>query len=113
MDSFIPSLGRFFKREQHRQQFLIKSSLVHHTAEETRIKMRENLLSITERGTTLNDMEDKANAMEFESRLFYLQTLPWYKKWWYWFSRCDRRCCCCVPAWWIGIGVSKNSLDAL
>ena len=103
MDTFIPALGQFFEKEREKQQFLVKTSLIQKDVEDTRDKMAENITLVVDRGETLDDLEDKAVKMEEESRQFYLATLSWYQRWWYWLKRCDKRCCMCVPGWWINV----------
>ena len=78
--------------KDHAQQNLIKTDQIQWTLDEVWLMMFNNMGNIVERGNTLDTAEEKATELQESSKLFYIHTLPWYKRWWQqWF------CCCCCP----------------
>lgn len=69
------------------------------TLDETRVKMSEVLQKAVERGSTLNELEKRADYLEITSSFFLDDTLPWYRRWF----RCNTRYIpfyyCCTRRW--------------
>lgn len=65
------------------QQILVKLSLI-------RSKVIDILVNISERGVSVDTLEERSAELNETSNLFVIRTIPWYR-------RCCRRCC---PAWW-------------
>ena len=91
----IPGFVNLFDHQRTQQETLIKTSLIQNNVHQTRIVMQDNMQKIMTRGEHMDVLEDHSEELLESSELFKLQTMSWYKKWWYKAMQCN-----CIPEWW-------------
>lgn len=89
--SYPPEVRRYFEQQKREQQVYVNTAHIKKNLRETTIVAINAMDKLIQRGTQLEMVEEEAEQLQQTSKLFLVDTLPWWK--FYLF-------CNCLPTWW-------------
>ena len=68
------------KNEEYQKSF-VKIALIKKSLNQATMSVMKVVVSLVDRGETLDSMIEKTEDLESSSKIFYQNNLPWYRRW--------------------------------